>query len=239
MTDMPDYYRILHVQEDAPAEIIQASYRTLMQRLRNHPDLGGDHAHAVLLNEAHAVLTDPERRAAYDLRRSAEPAAASQHESKPETCDSTGETSRVSPALRCVFCGTAHRLERAVAADDQCGECASPLFPAERHRLEYSGQRMLSRIPKRRAVSLYAAWPQPEPFAAEMLNVSLNGMLLQTPVKLPLDKVIKVDSALCRALARVAHCRRDPDASGRWLVGVEFLTLRLSSKRGSFVSSHA
>ena len=28
----PDYYRILHVQPDAPAPIIHASYRTLVQR---------------------------------------------------------------------------------------------------------------------------------------------------------------------------------------------------------------
>ena len=69
MSRLRDYYRILHVQPDAPTAIISASYRTLMQQLRNHPDLGGDHENAVLLNEAHAVLTDPERRAAYDASR--------------------------------------------------------------------------------------------------------------------------------------------------------------------------
>jgi hypothetical protein len=35
-----NYYRILHVQPDAPMEVIRASYRTLMQKLRFHPDLG-------------------------------------------------------------------------------------------------------------------------------------------------------------------------------------------------------
>ena len=36
-----NYYRILHVQMDAPTEIIKASYRTCMQKLREAtlPDL--------------------------------------------------------------------------------------------------------------------------------------------------------------------------------------------------------
>ena len=42
------------------------SYLTLMRRLKMHPDLGGDHARAALINEAFATLVDPVRRAAYD-----------------------------------------------------------------------------------------------------------------------------------------------------------------------------
>jgi hypothetical protein len=61
------HYHLLHVESDAPIEVIHASYRTLMKRFRLHPDLGGDHAQAVLLNEAYATLSDPGRRAAYDL----------------------------------------------------------------------------------------------------------------------------------------------------------------------------
>jgi hypothetical protein len=51
--------------------------------------------------------------------------------------------------------------------------------------------------------------------------------------------VVKIDCAVCRALARVAHSRRDPAAAGGWLVGLEFLTLRFASSRGSFVSTSA
>ena len=61
-----NYYRILHVQPDAPVEIIKSSYRTLMQKLKAHPDLGGDEWNAALINEACAVIIDPEKRAAYD-----------------------------------------------------------------------------------------------------------------------------------------------------------------------------
>lgn len=63
-----NYYEILHVSRDAPAEIIRGSYRTLMQKLGHHPDLGGDTATAAMINEAYAVLSDTERRAEYDAR---------------------------------------------------------------------------------------------------------------------------------------------------------------------------
>ncbi|MFM1991563.1 MAG: hypothetical protein RJA99_4520, partial [Pseudomonadota bacterium] len=61
-----NHYRILHVQPEAPAEVIKASWRALMQRGRAHPDLGGDPQRAALINEAYAVLSDPARRLDYD-----------------------------------------------------------------------------------------------------------------------------------------------------------------------------
>ncbi len=66
MKNKRNYYRILYVQPDAPAEVIRASYRTLMHTLRQHPDLGGEHWNASIINEAHGVLTDEARRRAYD-----------------------------------------------------------------------------------------------------------------------------------------------------------------------------
>ena len=69
--DLPDYYALLHVDPGAPEAVIRASYRTLMQRLGAHPDLGGDHERAAALNAAWATLRDPARRAIYDARRSA------------------------------------------------------------------------------------------------------------------------------------------------------------------------
>ena len=71
-----NYYRVLQVQPEAPMEVIRASYRTLMGTLHHHPDLGGDHDDAVLLNEAFHVLSDPARRAAYDLAQRAQIEAA-------------------------------------------------------------------------------------------------------------------------------------------------------------------
>lgn len=67
-----DYYRTLGVLDDAEDIVIKAAYRALAQRY--HPDRwAGDAAEATRrmgsLNEAYAVLSDPEKRRAYDAQR--------------------------------------------------------------------------------------------------------------------------------------------------------------------------
>ena len=72
MKNRRNYYRILHVQPDAPETTIKNNYRTLMQKLKSHPDLGGDDWSASLINVAYATLRHPAKRAEYDrqlLRR--------------------------------------------------------------------------------------------------------------------------------------------------------------------------
>jgi curved DNA-binding protein CbpA len=61
-----NFYRILHLQPDAPFEVVRRNFRTLMQKLGMHPDLGGDHASAAQLVEAYATLSDPALRESYD-----------------------------------------------------------------------------------------------------------------------------------------------------------------------------
>ena len=62
-----DYYKILGVARDASADDIKKSYRQLARKY--HPDVSKE-ADAEMrmkeVNEAYAVLSDPERRAAYD-----------------------------------------------------------------------------------------------------------------------------------------------------------------------------
>ncbi len=222
----PDYYRVLHVQPDAPAAIIHASYRTLVQRALG-ASRGSDEI--ALLDMAYAVLGDPQRRTAYDQDRLGEGGA--QH---AETRDLDG----ASPGTRnCLFCGTPHGLRRVLERSDECGHCASPLFAAERHRFEYSGQRMLNRIPKRHAIDIWVTWPQAAPIKSEMRNLSLNGMSFVSAVRLQLNQVIRIDCSELRALARIAHLERDAEGSGGFTVGVEFLTLRFRQVRGSFISA--
>ena len=67
-----DYYRTLGVLDDAEDVVIRAAYRALAQRY--HPDKWqGDPAEAtrrmVEINAAYAVLSDTEKRAAYDATR--------------------------------------------------------------------------------------------------------------------------------------------------------------------------
>lgn len=66
MTDnRRNYYRILQVQPDASLGVITSNYRTLLQKLRLHPDLGGESRNASLINRAYATLRCPTKRAIY------------------------------------------------------------------------------------------------------------------------------------------------------------------------------
>jgi hypothetical protein len=221
----PDYYRILHVQADAPPAIIHASYRTLVQRALSS-SRGSDEIAA--LDLAYAVLGDPDRRAAYDIERLDHTAVL--HNDHEHASGAAG-------THHCLFCGAAHGLQRALERDDECGRCSSPLLAAERHRFDYSGQRMLQRVPKQHAVDIWVTWPQEAPIRADMRNLSLNGMQFVAPVRLHLNQVVRIDCSELRALARVAHVEPDPESGRLFRAGVEFLTLRFRQVRGSFVSA--
>ena len=74
---MRTHYENLHVTEDAPDEVIRASYRALS--LRHHPDTAGDKPQSrwkmQRINDSYAVLSDSQKKAAYDveLRRQRNP----------------------------------------------------------------------------------------------------------------------------------------------------------------------
>ena len=74
MTDEPDLYRVLEVHPSADASAIRSAYRRLARRF--HPDVAtsaqpDDARRMSEINRAWEILRDPERRAAYDRRRSA------------------------------------------------------------------------------------------------------------------------------------------------------------------------
>lgn len=65
MADQIDYYRILGVPRNASQSEIRNAYRTLAKQ--RHPDhAGGSEAEFARLQEAHAVLSDPNRRRQHD-----------------------------------------------------------------------------------------------------------------------------------------------------------------------------
>lgn len=61
-----NHYELLQVQPDASTEVIEASWRALMKK--HHPDKtkGANAEMAKKLNQAHDILTDAGKRAAYD-----------------------------------------------------------------------------------------------------------------------------------------------------------------------------
>lgn len=65
--DFKDYYQVLGVARDATGDDIRKAYRKLARKY--HPDVSkeaGAAARMAEVNEANAVLSDPEKRAAYD-----------------------------------------------------------------------------------------------------------------------------------------------------------------------------
>lgn len=79
-----DYYKTLEVERDASPEEIRKAYRKLARKY--HPDVAeGAEAEARFkeVNEAHEVLKDPERRAAYD-QLGREPAGGGRYRPPPD-----------------------------------------------------------------------------------------------------------------------------------------------------------
>ena len=145
MDNASDYYQILHVSREAPLEVIRASYRALMQAMKKHPDLGGDHHSAALINEAYATLSDNRKRADYDRTRRfrqghGEPDAGAQASApglkKPRRAPSKTDPyprSRFDAYSRCPFCDAQHTQRTVDSEEAGCSQCSSPLLPAARY----------------------------------------------------------------------------------------------------------
>ena len=71
MGDIKDWYQVLQISEQATDEMIKAAYRKLVKKC--HPDAHpGDQEceeRFRTVSEAYRILSDPERRRAYDEER--------------------------------------------------------------------------------------------------------------------------------------------------------------------------
>lgn len=237
MNNRKNYYQLLHVQQDAPTEVIRSSYRALMQKLKMHPDLGGDQQEAALVNEAYAVLTNPAARQKYDAKL-AIMNSASPVETKPSSEKKTDiEPADLVTSGACVFCKTPHSLGGAILPDSSCSNCDSALFPATKHALEQSDQRIIERINRQWDVTFYTQWPANRSYNGKTHDVSLHGMQLLTSTELVHHQIIKISSSTLDAVARVVNRRQEQYGllSKRWRIGLEFLTLRFHQTQGAFL----
>ena len=237
MMNKKTYYQILHVQPDAPLEVIRSSYRTMMQKLKMHPDLGGCHENAAEVNEAYNVLTNPSKRTAYDasLLRNTETKTPNKQKESNQTAQkqNTQTFYQKNDGEICVFCNQPHFMGSNIEPNDICPKCESPLFPASKQTEEICGKRTIQRINKEWPLMFYTSWPHQESFSGKTRNVSLNGMQLVTAAQLEINQLIKIDSKELYAVARIVnHQQFDQE----WRYGLEFLTLRFHQAHGTFVS---
>lgn len=228
MENIRNYYRILQVQPDAPLEIIRASYRTLMKKLKHHPDLGGDEWNAAVINEAYATLADDHRRREYDKKLLAQYTKRS----SPDNCLSGDDAANTS----CPFCKG--MLSGMTAHEETCPSCMSPLHSVhtgepgtQKHR------RSIERIKKSGTLTYYSSWPQ-EGKEAIILDLSPKGVRFQCAEKLSKDSVIKLSSPLLNAIARVVNVKKESAGEQElYSAGAQFLTVAFRNPKGSFFST--
>lgn len=253
-------YRILHVQPEAPLEVIRASYRTLMSTLRAHPDLGGDPQAAARINAAYAILTDPARRRAYDqglqgLQGSLRAAAQARGAAAPATAGraapatsaaatSAAYAASAAQALAvhdpaawladraCPFCRRG--LPAVMRPDTRCGTCDSPLarLPAF-ERGELFGRRRSPRNARPIGATLRLSGVSGD-HAVRLRDLSLGGLSLSAPLPAPPRSAIRVMTTGFDAVAVVVGCQRQAQD---WLLHAELLTLQLLRTQGIYVST--
>lgn len=247
MNNRRNYYRLLHVQPEAPDEIIKASYRSLMTKLRMHPDLGGDHDQAVLINQAYAVLSDPHKRRKYDESLKAQGAPAFKkpsHETPPSQANraSQGNSNTYQYAKNtnqagqkgCLFCGYNHNLP----TTKYCNCCSSPQFPLPyglNKKKEMLGRRTSPRINKAGNLTFFPSWPHTG-YSAHLRDLSTSGLSMITAYKAVVGQSLKIESPFFKGIVRVVTVR--PNAN-HFSVHVAFLTAEFVTKAGVFVAETA
>jgi hypothetical protein len=223
MTEMKrerrSYYRILYVQPEAPLEVIRASYRSLMTKLKMHPDLGGDHDAAVAINQAYAVLSDPEKRRAYD--------AARKGAHKRVSGGTPAPTTRRRPG--CPFCGSA--MPPVIAHDSHCARCSSPLAPIASRldgKPELVGRRNATRIAKQDFASVQPAWNQATS-TARLRDLSTAGVSFYTAAAISVGSNIRLKTPYIDLVATVVQVRSKGQIH---VVQARILTARFANQSG-------
>jgi len=227
MKNRRNYYRILHVQPDAPAEVIRASYRTLMREMKKHPDLGGSSSEASLLNEAYAVLDNPAARALYDKVLSA-----------VYTKGAVSKDKRPLTTVLCPFCGkTLAREPQAVKQAVGDDTCLQPRKPA---RLKNECQRALPRVKRADRISYCSALSPEQAQQGRMVDFSPKGLRFLSSERLARGSMLKIRGPFFDASAQVNNVRQK-EIEGRTFfeVGVTFVEINFQQLSGTFLSTSA
>lgn len=233
MKNRRNYYRILHVQPDAPLPIIKASYRTLLNTLRQHPDLGGRNWNACLINEAFEVLSSVRKRAEYDKQLCFDTLRQQDQIAKSVNYHQTQHLIK----QYCLFCKTPFLAVEGMPSFEDCKECSSPLTRLSHSEVDKVHQRISERMPKSQQLAIYTFWPDNAKLAY-MDNLSTHGLRFHTPQMIPEGHVIKCESDEVQAVACVKHSQAHQHLlhGAGFTIGVEFLAVKFVESLGNFVS---
>ncbi|MEK7791727.1 MAG: DnaJ domain-containing protein [Pseudomonadota bacterium] len=248
-----NYYRILHVQNDAELEVIKASYRTLLKQLK-----GEDKQ---LVDEAFYVVGDTNRRLQYDTLLRIHTHAASAEKLKGAGClemkptdkavatfpiveqgnkpNGKQETTLDQPyhsviKYYCKFCKVPYTSGYFMQKERFCSECMSPLsLPSD--VFVKAAHRYLPRMQQSEKATVYEYWPG-NPIQILLRDLSPAGLNFSVPQMLDINQIIKVDANHFRAVAQVVYCRSDNSVNS---VGVSFLAIEFLRATGNFLSTSA
>lgn len=238
MSKVPDYYQILHVQEDAPEAVIQASYRAMMQKMRLHPDLGGDSKHAALINEAFRILSDDKKRREYNALRKV---SADNSQAKPSSSREPNGVKQAPDVIRndqCPFCSAPADLSSTTVAT-RCTNCASPLHRIDRQIVGADHKRSIQRMPSSIEIEFLHRWPSKRKSRGVLTDLSPYGARMQTSVSLPIGNGIKIVCNRIESIAIVRSYLEVPSSFTQQQYGLEFFSLKLASNQGNFVAIKA
>ncbi|MDR4505246.1 MAG: DnaJ domain-containing protein [Candidatus Scalindua sp.] len=221
MDNRRNYYRILQVQPDAPFEIIRTSYLTLLHKLKQHPDLGGDHWNAKVLNEAFQTLSDEKKRAEYDRK-------LFQHYKKTFY-------SKERVRAFCTFCK--RPLTREDHSDKNC-VCHNNLFQTENlNSTRESCKRSLIRTQKLEKFHFITSASE-RLYEATMVDLSPKGIRFLCRKVLDTQEIIKIDSSLFRAIAEVISSKKIvKNGKSFFSIGAHFQSITFTHQEGTFLSA--
>jgi curved DNA-binding protein CbpA len=218
MKNRRNYYRILHVQPDAPLELIKSSYRTLMLKLKNHPDLGGDHETAAVINTAYETLTDSKKRLAYDkelfAKRSKENVTQQHPSQRSRATDPKSTTNR--PA--------------------RPSQKAPPIY--EKFDINTAPeQRNLPRVKLGGLASFYFEDQPQVKYHGTIIDFSPAGLQVQVKKTHSINCKICIRTHQLSAKGLISYCK--PFGRDLWRIGIILLETSYSQRKGGFFRADA
>lgn len=217
-----------------------------MQKLKLHPDLGGDEWNASLLNEAYSILSNPHKRAAYDSKHlkgkmGSGPHTRKQATDKPDLHKRQRKQSSTRHSYSshaCQFCGTPKPVRFRYGGLSDCTLCSSPLQTVAQLRSTDNPRRSVQRTPHNAPIVYFTGVNDLNGKSGIIRDLSTRGLKFLSATQVMEEHVLKITSNILSATARVIYCR--PSNNDRqYVIGVEFITLRFNRSTGTFLSENA